>query len=79
VNRRAITPSADTGREVPAAEGARIDRIDAALASLRDEERRLERLGLDGAVARCREQRRYWEFLRTLFTMPRDLSERRAA
>ena len=54
---------------MPAARGARIDRIEAAIASLRDEERRFERLGFEIPLGRCREQRRYWEFLRTLFSL----------
>jgi hypothetical protein len=47
----------------------RLDRIDAAIASLREEERRARRLGLARPLARCREQLRYWEFLRCLFTL----------
>ncbi len=71
MNRRPpVTPSADPRREVPAGEGARLDALDAALASLREEERRLSRLGLDLALRRCREQRRYWEFLRAVMTLP---------
>ena len=65
---RAVTPSADPALEIPAGSGARIDRIDAALASLRHEERRLERLGLETPLVRCRAQRRYWEFLSALFS-----------
>jgi len=53
---------------MPASRGARQDEVRAALASLRDEERRLERLGLVGALRGCREQLRYWEFLAALFT-----------
>ncbi len=68
---RPLTAAADPRREVPAGEGARLDQLDAALASLREEERRLERLGLELALRRCREQRRYWEFLRAVMTMPR--------
>ncbi len=68
---RPLTATPDPRREMPAGEGARLDQLDAALASLRDEERRLERLGLELALRRCREQRRYWEFLRAVMTMPR--------
>ena len=50
------------------AAGEIADRIHAALASLRHEERRLERLGLETPLARCRAQRRYWEFLPALFS-----------
>jgi len=66
--RETIVPSADPALEIPAGSGARFDRIHAALASLRHEERRLERLGLETPLARCRAQRRYWEFLSALFS-----------
>ena len=62
--RETIVPSADPALEIPAGSGARFDRIHAALASLRHEERRLERLGLETPLA----QRRYWEFLSALFS-----------
>ena len=64
----AITPSADLALEIPTGSGARLDRIQAALASLFHEERRLERLGLETPLVRCRAQRRYWEFLSALFS-----------
>jgi hypothetical protein len=67
--RRTTVPSADTAREIPAQSGARFDRIAAAAAALRDEERRLDRLGLADAADRCRRQLRYWEFLHALFTI----------
>ena len=54
---------------MPASRGARIDGAHAALASLRAEERRLERLGLGLALRRCREQKRYWEFIEALFSL----------
>jgi len=66
---RAFTPSAETTREVPAHSGARLDRIDAAVTSLRAEARRLARLGLGAAEKQCLQQLRYWEFLRALFTV----------
>jgi hypothetical protein len=66
----ALTATADPAREIPATDAARLDRIEAALDSLRAEERRLERLGLVPALARCRQQRRYWEFLRAMFQLP---------
>jgi hypothetical protein len=43
--------------------------IDAAIASLDGEERRLERLGFEWPLARCREQRRYWQFLAALHSI----------
>ena len=59
----ALTSCADLTREMPAEASARMDRVECALVSLREELRRLERLGLDLPLARCRTQVRYWEFL----------------
>ena len=69
--RRATTASADRTRAVPASEAGKVDRIEAALASLDAEERRLMRLGFEAPLQRCREERRYWKFLQALFSMPR--------
>ena len=69
MSRAPITPSADPRREMPEGVGSRRDRIDAALASLAGEALRLERLGLEEALRRCREQWRYWNFLRALFSL----------
>jgi hypothetical protein len=55
---------------MPPSAPARLDDAQAALASLREEERRLARLGLREALRRCREQLRYWEFLAALFSLP---------
>lgn len=74
-----ITASADPQREIPACAGNRGDRIEAALATLTAEEARLTRLGLDAPVARCREQRRYWTFLRAVFSMSDAAPAREAA
>jgi hypothetical protein len=41
------------------------------LASLEAEERRLQRLGFETPLQRCREERRYWQFLQALFALPR--------
>ena len=65
-----LIASADLRREIPAAAGSRSDRIEAALATLEAESRRLERLGFELPMARCREQRRYWMFLSALFSLP---------
>ena len=62
----------DPMRAMPAGRGARIDHARSALAALRAEEQRLERLGLTEAARRCREQRRYWEFLAALFSLERE-------
>ena len=64
-----FTPSSDTRAPIPDHAGARLDRIASAVATLASEERRLHRLGLDAAERRCREQRRYWEFLAALFAL----------
>lgn len=64
-----LTGSADPGAEIPDGAGSRRDRIDAALATLAGEELRLMRLGFAAPIARCREQRRFWTFLRALFSL----------
>jgi len=72
-----LTASADPRREIPAAAGSRSDLIEAALATLDSESRRLERLGFELPMARCREQRRYWMFLSALFSLPEATTGRR--
>ena len=70
MNRQAaLTSQSDVNRTLPASSAQRLDQAHAALASLREEERRLERLGLEDVLRRCREQLRYWEFLSALFTL----------
>ena len=64
-----VMPGADLQRDIPAHAGTRLDRIEAALATLAAEERRLERIGLTLPLARCRAQLRYWTFLRGLFAL----------
>ena len=66
----ALTSCSDLSRASPSTTALRVDQAHAALASLRGEERRLERLGLEEALRRCREQLRYWEFLSALFALP---------
>jgi hypothetical protein len=56
---------------MPGGASARLDRIRIALASLREEERRLLLLGLETPLERCREQRRYWEFLEGVIALSR--------
>lgn len=58
-----ITGPSDRRRAIPATAADRRDAIAAALASLREEERRLVRLDLAPALANCRAERRYWQFL----------------
>jgi len=62
-----LTRTADPSRPMPAGAGARRDAIAAAIASLRDEQRRLERIGFELPLARCHEQLRYWRFLDGVF------------
>ena len=69
MNRAPLTASSDLRASMPDAPGARLDRIHVAVASLAAEERRLARLGLTDAARRCREQRRYWEFLAAVFAL----------
>jgi hypothetical protein len=52
---------------MPESHAARQDDIAAALRSLRDERRRLERLGLELPLARCHHETRYWNFLSAMF------------
>ena len=66
----ALTSRSDLRRAMPPTAALRLDQAHAALASLREEERRLERLGLGEALRGCREQLRYWEFLSALFSLP---------
>jgi hypothetical protein len=73
-----LPTSADPTREVPADAGSRRDRIEAALATLAAEERRIARIGLEWPLARCREQRRYWSFLSALYAMRDDLGPARS-
>lgn len=74
--RAPITSSSDTAAPIPDGAGARLDRIQAAVASLAAEERRLARLGLTAAERRCRQQRRYWEFLAAVFTLESEPADR---
>jgi hypothetical protein len=66
---RPLVPSADATAFIPKHAGARVDRLDAAIRSLMQEARRLERLGLRHALLECRRQLRYWEFLKALFAL----------
>ena len=71
---RPVTPAADLARAIPAHSGARLDAIQTALVSLESETRRLERIGFELPIARCHEQRRYWSFLRALYSLPEPTS-----
>lgn len=65
----ALSGPANLARRMPDRAVERLDQVHAALSSLRDETRRLERLGLETPLARCHVQRRYWEFLGALFAL----------
>ena len=62
--------AADRSRPIPAHAGARLDAIEIALATLGEETRRFEQLGFELPLARCHAQRRYWSFLRALYSLP---------
>jgi hypothetical protein len=74
-----VVGSADPRREIPESAAARLDRIEAALLSIGDEQRRLQRLGFETPLAHCHQQRRYWQFLRALFSIPHVPPPRRPA
>ena len=57
---------------MPVHSGARVDAIEAALRALGDEDRRLGRMGLDGARERCREASRYWGFVAAMVRLADD-------
>jgi hypothetical protein len=58
-----LTAAADTARAIPSGAGARLDAAQSAVASLRNEQRRLERLGFETPLARCHQQLRFWSFV----------------
>jgi hypothetical protein len=57
-------------RTIPAHPGAREDALAEALVAVRDEQRRFERLGFEEGQARLARERRYWEFVAALYTLP---------
>jgi len=58
-----LTRAADPSAAMPAGRGARLDAARAAVGSLREEQRRLERLGFELPLARCDRQLRFWRFV----------------
>jgi len=54
---------------MPLHPGTCLDEAHAAVASLREERRRLERLGWETPLARCHEQLRYWEFMASVLSL----------
>ena len=61
-----LTPPADPARTIPRSASERQWQIEAALTSLNHEQERLDRLGFEVPLARCHQQRRFWEFVRAL-------------
>ena len=73
-----MTPLADLCRAMPRSASARRAVAEAAVNALTAEQRRLEVLGEEWALARTGYQLRYWRFVRALVGLPVD-GERRAA
>jgi hypothetical protein len=67
-----LTTLADPARPMPEALGARLAHAQRALDSLQAEERRLQRLGLELALARCGDQIRYWRFVAGILAVTGD-------
>ena len=66
---RLVSATADPRRPMPTGAGERLDQARATTVSLREERRRLERLGLELPLARCHQQLRYWEFVSGLLSL----------
>ena len=64
-----LTPAADATRVMPASAIARFDAACIAVASLREEQRRLQRIGFELPLARCHEQLRYWNFVHAVCSL----------
>jgi hypothetical protein len=69
-----LTAAADPHRPMPAAAAARFDAADAAVRSLREEQRRFEQLGFELPLARCHQQLRYWSFVRALHSIATEVA-----
>jgi hypothetical protein len=65
-----MTPLADPRRAMPASAAARRAVAEAAVNTLTVEQRRLEALGEEWALARTGYQLRYWRFVRALVGLP---------
>jgi len=64
-----LTASADPARAMPEGRDEREWAIEAALQSLERERCRLAAMGFELALGRCREQRRFWEFVRAIHAL----------
>jgi hypothetical protein len=69
MRRDPLTSATDRLAPIPAGSDERAHALGNALRSLASEQRRLERLGLAPAIARCRDERRYWTFLDALYRL----------
>jgi hypothetical protein len=67
-----LPAAADPRRPMPVAAAARLDQARAALASLRDEQRRLSRLGFETPLVRCHDRMRYWQFVASVLAISTD-------
>jgi hypothetical protein len=67
--RTPLTHGADVSRPMPASPGARLDAARVAVDSLRHEQRRLERIGLELPLARCHDQLRFWNFVHAVCSL----------
>ena len=67
--RTPLTSGADATRVMPASVTARLDAASIAVASLREEQRRLQRIGFELPLARCHEQLRYWNFVHAVCSL----------
>jgi len=64
-----LSPRALLDRALPQTGASRLDVAAATLGALLDEQRRLERLGLELPLARCHRQVRYWGFVARLLAI----------
>lgn len=64
-----LTTSSDVARPIPGTREDRVRAAHAALESLGEEQRRLERLGFERPLARCHEMLRYWRFVAALLEL----------
>ena len=74
-----VTPLADPCRAMPRGTAARRAVAEAAVNALTVEQRRLESLGEEWALARTGYQLRYWRFVRALVGLDVPADNRRAA
>ena len=64
-----LTSGADASRVMPVSAHARVDAARVAVATLREEQRRLERIGFELPLARCHEQLRFWNFVHSVCSL----------